>query len=78
MTATERHSIERAYDNPDEAALKELCRAHIRAREDCEEAQLSEMQARAELAEMVEAYKQCRAELERLRTRRLWQRLWQR
>lgn len=75
MTAEQLRRIEEAYDHPDEATLKELCRAHIRAREDCEEAQLSEMQAGEELAAMEEAYKECRLELERVYNRRWWQRL---
>ncbi len=74
MTAVDRCAIERAYENPDAATLAELRRAHIRAREDCEEAMAAEMAARAELEEITEAYKQALLELEKLRRRKWWRR----
>lgn len=74
MTAADRHAIERAYENPDAATLAELCRAHIRAREDCEEAAAAEMAVRTELEEITEAYKQTLLELEKLRQRKWWRR----
>lgn len=74
MTAAERQMLIDEYRNPDAAALVDLCRRHIRALEECEDARMDEAAARAELEEMTEDYNRVLQELDRLRSRKWWQR----
>lgn len=74
MTAAERQMLIDEYRNPDAATLVDLCRRHIQAVEQCEYAQMAEDAARAELKEMTEDYNRVLQELDRLRSRKWWQR----